>query len=241
MSSHSESQSKRMSLRWWLGISILSTSAPLVAQEKGVEPGNPTGVEINLSPNATGPSALAPTAPQSNELVSQPVQGPERTVPSQERPTTPIQLPSLSVPDISLDHIGNGKIPEDWVEGRLPATIPLPFGPDRQLAMSYSLKTWTAPVFCHQPLYFEDTMLERHGQERFPHLTPLISGVRFYTGILTTPYMVHLHRPLEDVCNTGHYRPGSAAPGLRERAPYDAGALRFQLLTTGAVFVGAQP
>lgn len=153
----------------------------------------------------------------------------------------PVSLTPLPTPNISLEGIGSAKLPENRLEGRLPPMQPLPFGPDRPYGMNLTLKSWTAPVYCHQPLYFEDAMLERHGHERFPHLTPLISGARFFTGVVTKPYMVYLHPPLEDVPNTGHYRPGSPAPAVRERAPYDKGALRFQLLTTGATLVAIQP
>jgi hypothetical protein len=148
----------------------------------------------------------------------------------------PIVLLPLIAPNLELKGM-----PKDRTEGRLPPMQPMPYGPDRPYGMNPSLKTWTAPVFCHQPLYFEDAMLERHGHERFPHLTPLISGARFFTGVFTRPYMVYLHPPLEDVPNTGHFRPGSPAPAIRERAPYDKGALRFQLLTTGATLVAIQP
>jgi hypothetical protein len=152
----------------------------------------------------------------------------------------PISLSPLVTPNLALKGITE-QFPEDLVEGRLPPIQSLPSGPDRPYGLNLSLKTWSAPVFCHQPLYFEDAMLERHGHERFPHLTPLISGARFFTGVVTRPYMVYLHPPLEDVPNTGHFRPGSPAPAIRERAPYDKGALRFQLLTTGATLVAIQP
>jgi hypothetical protein len=152
----------------------------------------------------------------------------------------PLSLSPLVTPNLALKGITE-QVPEDLMEGRLPPIQSMPSGPDRPYGMYQSLKTWSAPVFCHQPLYFEDAMLERHGQERFPHLTPLISGARFFTGVVTKPYMVYLHPPLQDVPNTGHFRPGSPAPAIRERAPYDKGALRFQLLTTGATLVAIQP
>jgi hypothetical protein len=163
-----------------------------------------------------------------------------QTSPMQNGEKEPIVLPPLPTRNISVADIGTGKLPDDLVQGRLPPIQSLPYGPDRQYGLVSIQKNWTAPVFCHQPLYFEDTMLERHGHERFPKLTPMLSGVRFFTGVATLPYQAYLYRPLVDHPNTGHYRPGSAAPGIRERAPYDKGALRFQILTTGASFVALQ-
>ncbi len=153
----------------------------------------------------------------------------------------PIVLPALSTPNTSIQGVGTGSTPEDFVVGRLPATIQLPYGADRYGFWALDRKTWTAPVFCLQPVYFEETMLERHGQERFPYLQPLVSGATFFSNIAFLPYHSYLQRPLEERYSTGHYRPGSPAPCLRQRAPYDAGALRFQLLTTGTTVLTAQP
>lgn len=153
----------------------------------------------------------------------------------------PIVLTPLTVPNTSKTGAGQGATPEDYVSGRLPSAITLPYGPDRYGFWELGYKTWTAPVYCAQPLYFEDTMLERHGHERVPCLQPLVSGARFFSNIALLPYNSYLQRPLEERYSTGHYRPGSAAPGLRQRAPYDAGALRFQLLTTGTSIIAVQP
>ncbi len=153
----------------------------------------------------------------------------------------PLVLTALSIPNTSIQGVGTGSAPEDLVAGRLPPTIQLPCGADRYGFWALGSKTWTAPVYCHQPVYFEETMLERHGQERFPCLQPLVSGATFFTNIAFLPYHSYLQRPLEERYSTGHYRPGSPAPCLRQRAPYDAGALRFQLLTTGTAVLTAQP
>jgi len=149
----------------------------------------------------------------------------------------PIALPPLVTPNLSIANIGTGQTPEDWVSGRLPDPQVLPYGPDRQVELFSQGKAWVAPVFCHQPLYFEDTMLERHGHEKFPKLTPMLSGARFYTSVFVSPYLAVLRPPLRDISNAGHYRPGSAAPGIRERAPYDPKAMRLQLLTVGTLAI----
>ena len=164
----------------------------------------------------------------------------------EQEPTTaktrgPLLLPALTVPSTSVQRDGNNSVPEDLVAGRLPVAIHLPYGPDRYGFWALESKTWIAPVYCLQPLYFEDTMLERHGQERLPCLQPLLSGARFFSDIAFMPYHAYLHPPLQERASAGHYRMGSAAPCLRQRAPYDAGAIRFQLLTTGTAVLAAQP
>lgn len=157
----------------------------------------------------------------------------------------PIVLPDLNVPNISIREIGSerakGSAPEDAVAGRLPSIIPLPYGPDRFGAWSLDYKTWTAPVFCHQPTYYEDTMLEQSGHERVPALQPILSGVRFYSTAAFMPYLSYLNPPLKYSYHGDHYRPGSCAPALRQRAPFDKGALRYQLLTTGVAVALMQP
>ena len=157
----------------------------------------------------------------------------------------PIVLPALNVPNISISEIGSerakGTAPEDAVAGRLPSIIPLPFGPDRFGQWSLDYKTWTAPVFCSQPTYFEDTMLEQSGHERVPALQPILSGVRFYSTVAILPYLSYLNPPLKYSYHSDHYRPGSYTPALRQRPPYDKGAMRFQLLTTGTAVLTMQP
>ena len=153
----------------------------------------------------------------------------------------PIVLPALPLPNTSIAGVGTGATPEDQVLGRLPPTIPLPYGADRYGFWNLDTKTWNAPVFCHQPVYFEDTMLERHGHERAPCIQPLLAGTRFFSDVIFLPYNAYLQRPLEERYNTGHYRPGSAAPAIRQRSYYDPGAMRFQLLTTGTTVLAFQP
>jgi hypothetical protein len=153
----------------------------------------------------------------------------------------PLRVKPLQMPDISLIGIGTGTTPEDATAGRLPSPIPLPFGPDRDGGWSMSTYTWIPPVYCHKPTYYEDVMLEHHGHERCPPLQPLLSGARFYSGLFFTPYLAYLHPPGQDISNAGHYRVGTSAPGLRQRAPYDAGAIRMQLLMTGTGVLALQP
>jgi hypothetical protein len=161
--------------------------------------------------------------------------------PSIPRSKEPLRVGSLSIPNTSIAGIGTGTTPEDATDGRLPDPMPLPYGPDREAGWSVKTKHWVAPVYCHQPTYYEDVMLEHHGHERCVALQPVLSGARFYTGIFFTPYLATLRPPLQDIPSTGHYRPGSCAPALRQRAPYDPTAMKVQAAATAAGVVALQP
>ena len=161
--------------------------------------------------------------------------------PSIPRSKEPLRVRALSIPNTSISGIGTGTTPEDATAGRLPTPMPLPYGPDREAGWSVKTKHWVAPVYCHQPTYYEDVMLEHHGHERCVALQPVLSGARFYTGIFFTPYLATLRPPLQDIPSAGHYRPGSCAPALRQRAPYDPTAMKVQAAATAAGVVALQP
>lgn len=147
-----------------------------------------------------------------------------------------LKLPTLTVPDLAIADVGTGKLPRDVTEGKLPPAIPLPSGYDRDLSqpLVFNTKMWLPAEMAHNPLYFEDIMLERHGQSAYPYLQPYLSGARLLGQTAMLPYQMTLNGPCEAVSNLGRYRPGSPAPCLRQRLPYDVRALRNQLLTTGA-------
>lgn len=157
------------------------------------------------------------------------------------RSTEPLRVKPLQTPNTSISGIGTGTTPEDATQGRLPAPTGLPYGPDRQPGWSVTTKNWVAPTFCHYPTYYDDVMLEYHGHERCPPLQPLLSGGRFFTGIFFTPYLMTLQHPNQQVPNAGHFRPGTCAPGVRQRAPYDPTALKVQAAATASGVVLLQP
>ncbi len=234
------------------GIGVAFSSCCLQAQENVFRPASIQLPAVTAVPVPGTPKTIADeaAAAKSKEDATQTLESgkaskskDESSKASEPKPKNrePIVLPNLSVPNTSIQGVGTGATPEDVVGGRLPPVIPMPYGADRYGFWALDTKTWTAPVFCHQPLYFEDVMLERHGHERFPCAQPLVSGARFFGNVALLPYNSYLQRPLEDRYSTGYYRPGSAAPCVRQRAPYDAGAVRFQLLTTGTAVLAGQP
>ena len=161
-------------------------------------------------------------------------------VPEPRAAQPPKSLDELRVPNLQLDNIGSGDVPDDVAARGLPEPIPLPLAMDRGLNLAYS-KKWVNPGFTHQPLYFEDVMLERHGHERFPALQPLVSGARFFGSIPLFAYQWTLQGPLEERSTLGNYRPGSAAPLLRQRLPYDRTAIRNEIIAGAAATALAAP
>lgn len=156
-------------------------------------------------------------------------------------PQETLRAKALSLPNTSVAGIGTNQIPADMTQGRLPAPMPLPYGPDRESGWTYTNKGWVPPVYFHQPTYYEDTMLENHGHERCPKLQPMLSGARFYTGLFFSPYLYCLQGPLEDVSSAGRFRPGTIAPALRQRAPYSPHAIGAQAVSTASGTVLLRP
>lgn len=96
---------------------------------------------------------------------------------------------------------------------------------------------WNASLLNHQPLYFEDVNLERHG---FSHgkLQPLVSGAKFFGTLPTLPYQMCARPPQTTRYTLGESRPGSQAPYVHERLPVNLDAAAFQAaVITGLVFV----
>lgn len=149
-----------------------------------------------------------------------------------ERQSGKFKLPELRTPTIDLSVVGNGSLPDVMTEDTFQQTKPLPEGfADREGDWTVSQYLWKAPNTFSHPLYFEDVMLERHGHERFPALTPLISGARFVATIPMLPYLATVQPPCEYNYTLGHFRSGSAAPKLLQRPPYQRDAMLRQAAT----------
>jgi hypothetical protein len=182
---------------------------------------------------------LQEESPQGDQLVDTPSDAPSSNTASKtDQPSSsrinqePITLAPLGTPNTSVDGIGTGVRPEDVTIHRLPPAQPIPSGETREGMWGLQSKQWVPGGFCHQPLYFEDPMLERHGHVRFPYLQPAVSGIRFFGTVPVLPYLATLRHPLDEVHTLGAYRPGTAAPTLRYRAHYDPVALRNQFIAT---------
>ena len=138
-------------------------------------------------------------------------------------------LGPLRSPDTQLEGIGTGLIPKDSAVQYLPESVLLPVAEDRGEQWQPLRKEWLASNLAHHPLYHEDIMLERHGHQRWPLLQPAVSGARFFGGVIMMPYKLTLQKPWEEEYTLGHVRPGTPAPPLYQRPPYDRKATMVQL------------
>ncbi len=77
--------------------------------------------------------------------------------------------------------------------------------------------SWAPAELAHQPLYFDDPMLERNGQSICPAVQPVISAARFWGAFPVMPVKILVQRPFSPVYSFGGPRPGSPAPCLRQR------------------------
>ena len=153
----------------------------------------------------------------------------------------PITMESVKAPigaaNISVVEIGTKILPDDQAAKQMVPRIPLPGGQDR--AFSGLTYRWQAANICHLPLYFEEPMLERHGQQCCPTwMQPAASGGRFLSNVILYPYKATLHPACENRYTLGHFRPGSGAPCLQDTLPWSADAALVQAAATTAVFVG---
>jgi hypothetical protein len=143
----------------------------------------------------------------------------------------------LSAPDIRPIAQRGNIFPEDQAAALTHGVVPLPNGEDRGIAcLAYR---WQAANVHYGPLYFEEPMLERHGQECVgPVVQPALSAGKFLGNVALMPYKATLHRPLESRYALGHFRPGSPAPMLRETLPWSTRAALVQAGAVTGVAVG---
>lgn len=96
---------------------------------------------------------------------------------------------------------------------------------------------WQASLLNHQPLYFEDVNLERHGFS-YGCWQPVVSGAKFFGRIPALPYLMTAEPPHETSFTLGQGRPGSHACYVSERPPlrWDAAAVEAAAVV-GLVFL----
>ncbi len=114
-------------------------------------------------------------------------------------------------------------------------TIPMPEGGDRKDPWVVSNYMWQANNTFSHPLYFEDVMLERHGHQLCPELQPALAGARFFATFPALPYLMTIRPPKSSEYMLGHYTPGTAAPCLVQRPPWQ----RKAAVVEGAAVAGA--
>lgn len=214
-----------------------------MAKEAALRGSGPANITVGYQQDATiaqpAASGLLPPETQIQFNSQQPpaTDGQATLQPSQQPASPTRTIPELVVPNTSLQGIGTGVLPDDVLKDYQLKQMALPVGITRDGDWMELCACWEASGICHMPLYFEEPMLERHGQQRYPRLQPMISGVRFIGNIAMLPYYMQLDRPWEDQSVLGSYRPGTSAPALYHRPPYRADAVTAEGLATAAIFI----
>lgn len=131
------------------------------------------------------------------------------------------------------------KLPEDLAiteRGTLQAAPQIGTGCRRYYSGNVML--WAAPKFHHQPLYFEQPMLERYGH--YVHgncVQSVISAAHFFGSIPLLPYKIGANHPLSCDYTLGHWRPGNCNPRTRFIPEVSTrGLVNQSLFVTGTVF-----
>lgn len=149
-------------------------------------------------------------------------------LPAQEEQVAPLNITPIAEIPLSLAPINNHKAPKEKSTGLDSRT----FGDLRELRMEQgwtpSMMNWRATNFAHRPLYFEDILLERHGQRRRHGTQPLWSAAHFFTTFPILPYKIGIERPCECIYTLGYGRPGNCKPSLRRRFVYETDAALFE-------------
>ena len=201
--------------------------------------GNPTGnVTVGYQQDPAAAAVVPPETQIQINAVQPPEEGGQATLQPSQQPASPTRtIPELVVPNTNLQGIGTGILPDDVLRDYQLKQMALPVGVTRDGDWTELCACWQASGICHMPLYFEEPMLERHGQQRYPCMQPMISGVRFIGNIAMLPYYMQLDRPWEEQSVLGSYRPGTSAPALYHRPPYRADAMTAEGLATAAIFI----
>lgn len=189
-----------------------------VSQQAGPAAGQQASGQQAIGQRTAGQQPVG----QSDQLAGSSIYGAERYA---RRDNGQLVLPELNAPTTALERIGSGSVPEAMRQDEGRPVRPIPEGPDRDGMWGLTAYNWYAPNTYSYPRYFEDAMLERHGHERFPLLQPMVSGARFFATVPMLPYLMTVRPPCDDEYTLGFYRPGSRAPGLIQRPPYERKAV----------------
>ncbi|QDT31091.1 hypothetical protein [Thalassoglobus polymorphus] len=130
-----------------------------------------------------------------------------------------------------------GKLPPDRAAERFKKLTAQAHIPGTHRLWNGTSFYWDASLLNHQPLYFEDVNLERHG---FSHgcWQPFVSGAKFFSRIPALPYLMTAEPPQETHYTLGESRPGNHACYVCERPPFSWKAVVVQgAATTGLVFL----
>lgn len=144
-------------------------------------------------------------------------------------PPDGLQQGNRSLKAITLDvaaSVDGDRVPQDYSTMLFPATDDSSVG--HRWESPGMVHTWDAANIWHQPLYFDDPILERYGQTPLPQIQPALSAAHFFGTIPLLPYKMAIDRPFDCVSTLGYYRPGDPTPCLSRRLPRDPRAFAWE-------------
>lgn len=98
---------------------------------------------------------------------------------------------------------------------------------------------WAASNVYHNPLYFENPLLERYGHAHFNDcVEPAFSMARFGVQLVSLPYQMALDPAWRRQYDLGWYRPGDFAPKLIYQPPLNARAAATAAGVYTGIFLG---
>lgn len=150
-----------------------------------------------------------------------------------------LMLPPINTATTGTAEIGNGSLPKSYTEAehRLEEALPEHTAQRDPKWYASQFQFAAANTFSH-PLYFEDVMLERHGHERFPALTPMISGARFFATVPMLPYLMTVRPACDFEYKMGHFRPGDCVYPYIQRPPYERNAVVVEAAVISGLSIG---
>ena len=130
----------------------------------------------------------------------------------------------------------SGDLPDDPAAAKFTAAGQVPHVAGTNRPWPLYFYWWEAPAVCHQPLYFEQVNLERHGYS-CGIAQPIVSAAHFFGTIPALPYLMAAQPCWECVYTLGHDRPGSCAPFHLHCPPLSLrGAAAEAGVVTGLIF-----
>ncbi len=128
-----------------------------------------------------------------------------------------------------------GRLPTDYAETALPAERVV--APPQISDGAWTGFHWEAPGTRHQPLYFENIPLERHGYS-LGLAQPFASAAHFVGNTAILPYRMAAEPPHNSFYTLGHERPGTPTPQRYYRPPLSVrGGIAQAGAVTGLIFL----
>jgi len=160
--------------------------------------------------------------------------GPVETGATQEEIDTVDGLDAKPLSAISLDITPpKGSLPDDGAEQKFTSIEPRTHTPGTHRPWNGTTYHWNASLLNHQPLYFEDVNLARHGFSN-GFWQPAISGAKFFATLPALPYLMTANPPSTTRYTLGETRPGNHACYIHQSPPLDLDAAAVE----GAVITG---